>query len=377
MTRGGITSVSARAPGGTTPWSPLSEARRAAASRHHVCQCPGAAWRPPPSHAAAAVSNRRRRRAAGSVRAFLFRNTGQKNLLLEGEYAAQAGASEAGRRRRPGRAARLQLATGACALCASLLPRSVPRACSSALTAPCIGAPGDEQVHKDEPAAKRRTPQKRKASSECVAEPLPVDNHVEQESPPPLPSWLKKSRSRTDSPSKTSVVAPEDAAPANAAAARHDPAPAAAASAAQTPAKTRTGESEGASERDEEGLVLPSIQHSTPSKASAARAHRGRDLVAMAQQTGREQASKATAAPAAVSPEAASDSALPEALTFLETERRRASMADARSKQDAVGPAGGSHTNSAMEAALSFLESEKSLSDVSCLIRPWGGRWSD
>ncbi len=242
---------------------------------------------------------------------------------------------------------------------------------------PRAGRCGGAQVHKDEPAAKRHTPQKRKAGAECAAKPPPAGNHEEQESPPPLPSWLKKSRSRTDTQTMTAVVAPEHAAPTNATAAHDDPAPAAAASAAQTPAKTRMREREGASERDEEGLVLPSTQRSTPSKTSAARAYRGRDLVAMAQQTGREQAIKATTASAAVSPEAASDSALPEALTFLEEERRRASMAGARSKQDAVSPAEGSHTISATDAALSFLESEKCLSDVSCLTPPCCGRWSD
>lgn len=233
-------------------------------------------------------------------------------------------------------------------------------------------------MHKDEPAAKRHKPRKRQAGSECDAEPLPAGDHMEQEKQPAFPSWIKKSRPRDAPPAMTSVVTPGQAAPANGRAPDDGPVTAVVASTAPTPAKTRTGDSERDAMRDEGGLVLPLTQRSTPSKASGARADRGRNLVAMAQQTGREQAGKPTAVSAAVFPEVASDSALTEALAFLEAECQHTSTPSARSTKDDAAMAEGNQTDSATIAALSFLESEKRLSDVSCFTRcspkPQGAR---
>ena len=229
------------------------------------------------------------------------------------------------------------------------------------------------QVHKDEQAAKRHNPRKRQAGSECDAQPLPACDNIEQEKQPAFPSWMKKSRPRNAPPAKTSVVIPDQAAPANGKAPDDGPVPAVIASTAPTQAKTCTGDSEEAiahnAKTDEGGLVLPLTQRSTPSKASGARAHRGRDLVAMAQQTRREQAGKPTAVSAAVSPDVASDGALTEALMFLEAERQYTSTPSAKSTKDDAATAEGKQTDSATSAALSFLVSEKRLSDVSCLTR--------
>jgi len=244
------------------------------------------------------------------------------------------------------------------------------------------------QVHKEEPMSKRGTSAKRSAAAESVSHASTAVERSEEPTPPAFPSWIKKARPRVDTGGE--------------AMAQNDVPAQAASSGNKTPSKTCTSELSGAPtpitvkkaqvEQDRDGedkgaeteLVLPVAKCSKPAPtAGGSRTMRGRDLVAMAQQTGREQALQA-AADIAAQPttdqntrSGVGSSALPEALAFLESERERDAPRDTPSASKRAGPhaaapgcaqsTGSQPAGSAMHAAVSFLESERRMTDVRCV----------
>ena len=235
--------------------------------------------------------------------------------------------------------------------------------------------------------SKRGTSAKRSAAAESVSHASTAVERSEDPTPPAFPSWIKKARPRVDTGGEAMA---QNAVPAQAASSGN-----------KTPSKTctsglsvptprtvkkaqveqdRSGEDKGA----ETELVLPVAKCSKPAPtAGGSRTMRGRDLVAMAQQTGREQALQA-AADIAAQPttdqntrSSVSSSALPEALAFLESERERDAPRDTPSASKRAGPyeaapgcvqsIGSQPAGSAMHAAVSFLESERRMTDVRCV----------
>jgi hypothetical protein len=231
------------------------------------------------------------------------------------------------------------------------------------------------QVHKDEPASKRVTPQKRNST---------LDSELQVSSPSVVeqfPSWIKNTRPR---PAAAAAKPADKTALSESSPPTHRDVTdhlhvAAAAQAALTSSKVAEDAVSAACAAVLEvpERVLPVPKQSTGGGLGAGRAQRARNLVAMAQHTSRKQAEHAgvDSAQGASSEECSSSnskrsgssSAMPEALAFLESERRRG-VSESSMRQpkdmcegDSVGVAG---SGSAALAATAFIESERRLSDV-------------
>ena len=229
------------------------------------------------------------------------------------------------------------------------------------------------QVHKDEPASKRVTPQKRNSTIDSEPQ-APSPSVVEQ-----FPSWIKNTRPRpaADAAKPADKTALSESSPPTHRDVTYHLHVAAAAQAALTASKEAEDAVSAACAAvlEVQERVLPVPKQSTGGGLGAARAQRARNLVAMAQHTIRKQAEHAgvESAQGASSEECTSSSsnrsgsgsAMPEALAFLESERRRgvskSSMPQPKDEGDSVGVAG---SGSAALAASAFIESERRLSDV-------------
>jgi len=232
------------------------------------------------------------------------------------------------------------------------------------------------QVHKDEPASKRVTPQKRKSTLD--SEPQASSPSVVEQ----FPSWIKNTRPRPAAAAAKPAdqTALSESSPPTQRDVTYHLHVAAAAQAALTASKEAEDAVSAACAAVLEvpERVLPVPKQSTGGGLGVARAQRARNLVAMAQHTSRKQAEHAgveSAQGASFSQECSSSSskrsgsgsAMPEALDFLESERRRgvseSSMPQPKDicEGDSVGVAG---SGSAALAATAFIESERRLSDV-------------
>ena len=213
--------------------------------------------------------------------------------------------------------------------------------------------PDCEQVHRQEHAPSKSVPRKRRAGAGPDA-----GSQVSTLPEPPqeFPPWIKNARLRRGQDASAAQKAPEEptqAAPGT------GKAPLSAPPVTSTPQTAVNDERSKTVEDalDAEGLVLPVATCSGTEKTRRPRAQRSRDLVERARQQGRESEKNTPASIATRS----SESAFPEAVAFLQSERDRVAAGEAGA---ADGVIGAWQDGSAAAAAVAFLESERRISKV-------------
>jgi hypothetical protein len=213
--------------------------------------------------------------------------------------------------------------------------------------------PDCEQVHKQEHTPSKSVPRKRRAGAGPDARPqvstLP-------EPPQEFPPWIKNARLRRGQDANAAQKDPE--VPTQAA-----PGPRKAplsASPVMNPPQTAVNDERSKTIEDAldaEGLVLPVAKSSGTEMTRRPRAQRSRDLVERARQQCRESDKNTPAGSATCS----SESAFPEAVAFLQSERDRGAAGESGAA-DRVPDV--RQDGSAAAAAEAFLESERRISKV-------------
>jgi len=224
---------------------------------------------------------------------------------------------------------------------------------------PTIPVASWRQVHRQEPAAAKGLPQKRPGSAESDAW---QEAKLNDPPPPEFPSWIKNARSRPSTDTRAAKVAADEP---DRATADDSETPASTTattttSSVPTPNKLKRARSTDDGQtntQDGGGLVLPVAKSSAPAKAVSSKLQRSRELVAMARQQRRELVEKTAGAERPYADQVG-ESALPDAVAFLQSEHGRGVAKGLSAGADVLGG------DSAVPAAEAFLESERRLTQV-------------